>query len=173
MVQHPSFLQRLLHRSESPQMLFLGWGVSELADSYSLDHCSTLSLKTSYSQNKGFPPEFQMCFGYLSAEVHVWQTAHAGRGTIALPQSDHLHHVFTPWLCFQHQFGALAAHAVLHRDVPWHAAPLASLQHLLFSVALSGAPKCLTGLGLFSFFLFVFWRGVGGMVLACCFFFTL
>lgn len=39
----------------------------------------------------------------------------------------------------------------LHKDVPWHAAPLAALQHLLFSVALSAAPKCLTGLGLFSF----------------------
>lgn len=53
-----------------------------------------------------------MLFGYLSAEVHVWQTAHAGSETIALLQSDHLHHVFTPWLCFQHQFGALATHTV-------------------------------------------------------------
>lgn len=54
-----------------------------------------------------------MHFGYLSAEVHIWQTAHAGSETIALLQSDNLHHVFTPWLGFQHQFGALAAHTVL------------------------------------------------------------
>lgn len=91
---------------------FLGWEVSELADSYSLGHYSAHSLKRSCPQNKGFSPEFQMCFSYLSAEVHVWQTAHAGSETIALPQSDHLHHVFTAWLRFQHRFGALAAHTV-------------------------------------------------------------